>query len=131
MDLIFDKLKDFLETDEGKASMKRFGEKLEASLRYDNRWAEKFHEFFEELSDDTINELAPKFLKWEEDYEDMFYFRGIQTHSNILSSLLDLARKYGKHLDCDEDFCGFKGEYRGYVVALYNGQGSIIEITKK
>jgi|TARA_R110000851_G_scaffold47424_1_gene115030 hypothetical protein len=133
MAINFEKMRTFLDSEEGKKSMDEWGLKMveiEKREKREKKWVEKFNRYFETLNDYDFEILMENFTIWEEKYDDMWYDRGVLTYSNILSTLLDMAETYGTTLEVDEeDFLAARHEYRGFVFSVYHGQGTIIEIT--
>jgi len=94
-------------------------------------WIEKFRVLAESLDDDELEKLALKFLKWESEYQEMYYKRGVLTHSTILYLIFEMAREYGTSIENDESFPTESNEFRGFVFNITHGQGSILWITYK
>jgi len=94
-------------------------------------WVEKFNTLSESLNDDELEALMLKFVKWESDYADMYYNRGVLTNSSVFNILFETVRKYGTSIENDESFPTESHEFRGFVFNLTHGQGSILWITYK
>jgi len=71
---MLENLKAFLETDEGKESIERWGEKLRRADEHKDRWAEKFKQRCESDIDGSIEKLLAKYDSKE--YRDKEYGKG-------------------------------------------------------
>jgi len=72
-----------------------------------------------------------KFAKWELKYQDMWYSRGVLTHSGIFSLMFDFVQKYGRNIKNDEMFPTESYKFRKYTFNLTHGQGSILWLTRE
>jgi hypothetical protein len=128
---MLENLKAFLETDEGKESIERWGEKLRRADEHKNRWAEKFKQRCESDIDGSIEKLLAKYDSKE--YRDKEYGKGREPMEDLLWVALEYAEKY-----CDECtdekylnmFTGSAYYIGSYVIQVMNGQGSVIRIDK-
>ena len=91
-------------------------------------WVEKVGQIDDRLNDGDLEALMTKFVTWESNYQDMWYDRGVLTHSAILGIVFEFVRKYGTNIENDEMFPTESHEFRGYVFNLTHGQGSILWI---
>lgn len=108
-----------------------FADEMKRKDAHIDRWVDRMHTYLSTLSDKELTTLVSKYIIWEENYMDRFYNKGILAYSNILSIFCDVCRLHGVEVDEYEDFLSSKNEYRGYVLSVFNGQGTIIRITNK
>lgn len=130
---MLERLKTFLESDEGKLSMQRFAEKMLRERIVRDRWVLKFKNRCENNLDVTLEKLMDKY--YSDEYRDREYYK---CKCEPREPLLWLAWDYA------EDYCK---PYRGkkytnmfthsayhigsYIIQLMNGQGSVLRIDKK
>lgn len=80
---------------------------------------------------EIFDDWFPKFLKWEEKFEDYNYtVKNVQTESRIFNHLIDIFEPKAKILNLREDFLAKAFKYNGYTFKLYVGQGSFWRILK-
>lgn len=124
-------LSEYLESPKGIAETREYWAKF---VREDERLlfrVNQLNDYQETLTDKEFTKQFKRFVKWEDKYAEMWYLRGILTNSNILSVLWKLFLEYGTELEVQEPFLGSKHELRGFTMAIYHGQGSVIRITYK
>ena len=92
-------------------------------------WVEKLIEFTETLDDDEVKSLMLKFVDWENKYQERYYNRGILTYSNIMTLIFECACIHGTSIENDEMFPTESHEFRGFVINLTHGQGSVLWVT--
>jgi hypothetical protein len=128
---MLENLKAFLETDEGKESIERWGEKLRRADEHKDRWAEKFKQRCESDIDGSIEKLLAKYDSKE--YRDKEYGKGREPMEDLLWVALEYAEKYCEECTDEKYLNMFTGSayYIGsYVIQVMNGQGSVIRIDK-
>jgi hypothetical protein len=128
---MLENLKAFLETDEGKESIERWGEKLRRADEHKDRWAEKFKQRCESDMDGSIEKLLAKYDSKE--YRDKEYSKGREPMEDLLWVALEYAEKYCKECTDEKYLNMFTGSayYIGsYVIQVMHGQGSVIRIDK-
>ena len=121
------KLRDFLESPEGKKSMSNFAKKLKIeSERRNQAW-----EFLESLSEERFEELLEKMIVREEIFEEREYQKGKLKSSNVFNTIFNAILENSKE-ECDDDnmFFGGGSIYRGYEWKIFVGQGSFYTIEK-
>lgn len=124
-------LKAFLETDEGKESIKRFGEKLQREANHKDRWIEKFKARCEDDLDGAIEKLMEKYCS--DAYRDREYARGVEPREPLLWLAFEYAVEHCEECKEEKYFNMFTGGawYIGsYVIQVMHGQGSVIRIDK-
>jgi len=94
-------------------------------------WIEKLYQFEQTLDDDALLVNMLKFVDWESEYQSKQYKRGNDCSSSILSLLFEYAMIQGTTIENDEDFPTDSFEFRGFVINVTHGQGSVIWITYK
>jgi len=131
MGIDFEKLKEYLESEEGRKETKDFFWKW----NYDSELgAERIYRMINHLSDEDLEKWMDKFVEWEKKYEEMWYKRGVETSSLFFNSLYGFIRKNGvdvsdRYSD-DYLFLSASDEWRGYTFKLYQGQGCFYKIEK-
>ena len=126
-----DKLRDFLESEEGQESIKRFHEKLEREEKHSERWIEKFKNRAGADVDSLLEKLINKYDS--DEYVNREYKIGYEPREPFLWVALGYAEKYGEECKDEKYFNMFTGEayYIGsYVIQVMHGQGSVIRIDK-
>lgn len=130
MSIQLEKLKAFLDSEEGKESVKRFKEKIELEKLNREKWVNHFIKRISKLNDSELEILLTRFFSWEHNIEERYYNNGIQTSSNLIDVLFDVFKTLGEEFDSYEDFYGGGYIYRGYVFKLFIGQGSFFRVLK-
>jgi hypothetical protein len=126
-------LKKHLESDEGKASMKRFVEKMVREAEVRQRWVEKIHTYYGNDIDSLTEKLMGKY--YSDVYRDREYDKcHCEPREPLLWLLMEYAETYGEECNDENYFNDFTGDayYLGsYVIQTMHGQGSVIRIDKK
>jgi len=126
-------LKKHLESDEGKASMKRFVEKMANRYTVRQRWVEKIHTYYGNDIDSLTEKLMDKY--YSDEYRDREYQKcKCEPREPLLWVLMEYAEEYGKKCKNKKYYNMFTGVayYLGsYVIQTMHGQGSVIRIDKK
>jgi len=128
---MLERLKAFLETEEGKKSMEDFALELNRRAEHKERWTDRM---WNRIKDD-VDGAIEKLVKWYD--SDKYLDRERKLHyeprEDLLWVLLDCAAKYGTECT-DESYANpFTGEmyYIGsFVIQVMHGQGSVIRIDK-
>lgn len=94
---------------------------------------QRINNFFQKLTSEQLDMWIPKFLKWEEEYEEYQYTeRFTQTTSNIFSILMNILKEAGSQHDVDdyeEDFLSDVFTWGDMTFKLYCGQGCVWRIS--
>ncbi len=126
-------LKKHLESDEGKASMKRFVEKMTNRYTVRQRWVEKIHTYYGNDIDSLTDKLMDKY--YSDVYRDREYEKcNCEPREPLLWLLMEYAETYGKKCKNKKyynDFTGVAYYLGSYVIQTMHGQGSVIRIDKK
>lgn len=130
--LTLQRLKEHLESEEGKASMKRFVEKLHNKQIVRDRWVEKFKERCESDLNGALEKLMDKY------YSNEYLKRENKIGCEPREPLLWLAWEYA------ETYCKpYRGKkytniftsdayhFGSYIIQRMDGQGSVLRIDKK
>ena len=126
-----EKLREFLNSEGGKKSIKEFGNKMRREEECKDRWIEKF----KKLAEPDINFYLEKLIKKydSDEYVRREYALGYEPRESLLWIALGYAKKYCKECEDEKYLNTFTGEayYIGsYVIQVMHGQGSVIKIEK-
>ena len=91
-------------------------------------WIDKISQLEKTLDDNKLETLMMKFVDWEYEFQMKRYRQGVNSCSNILALLFEFAYLHGTSIENNEDFPTESVEFRGFVINLTHGQGSIIWI---
>ena len=133
MSEMLEKLKEHLESPEGKAHMKAYFENL-ANIEMIKEG--RFNRFDKWLEDNDFNKLLYRLiLEHDDEYIEKCYHKGFEPHmNNKLSFVFDYGIKRGKEVNIKELECPFPNvisEFKGYYFQIIWGQGSITAIYNK
>ncbi len=133
MQIIFDKIDEYLDSEEGKLAMQKFTAKLQSKRRTLDQQLWRAHKKY----DDRFEELIQKILN---KYSSDEYLARYQMYQEPQESLLWFGLEYAKRFgrDCTEDeydtigndFTSELFTYKGYWFERMDGQGSIIRVFK-
>jgi hypothetical protein len=126
-----EKLREFLDTEEGKKSIEEFGNKIKREEERKDRWIEKFKKLAESDIDAYLEKLIEKYDS--DEYVRREYSLGYEPRESLLWIALGYAKKYCKECEDEKYLNMFTGEayYIGsYVIQVMNGQGSVVKIEK-
>jgi hypothetical protein len=128
---IVEKLREFLDTEEGKKSIEEFGNKIKKEEERKDRWIEKFKKLAESDIDAYLEKLIEKYDS--DEYVRREYSLGYEPRESLLWIALGYAKKYCKECTDEKYLNMFTGEayYIGsYIIQVMHGQGSVIRIDK-
>jgi hypothetical protein len=128
---IVEKLREFLDTEEGKKSIEEFGNKIKKEEERKDRWIEKFKKLAESDIDAYLEKLIEKYDS--DEYVRREYSLGYEPRESLLWIALGYAKKYCKECTDEKYLNMFTGEayYMGsYIIQVMHGQGSVIRIDK-
>jgi hypothetical protein len=131
---MIEKLKAYLESEEGKAATKKFAEEIHFQNNvFKPNWVERIKKKIDEYgTDSVIEKLLDKYRSNE--YRNREYRCGREPMEVLFYTLLDYARVYCKPSDEDKHWGMFIEEvyYIGsYVIKLAIGQGSMVILEKQ
>lgn len=128
---MFEKLRGFLESDEGKKSIEEFSIKMKKEDERRARWVEKFKNWAEPDIDKALEKLISKYDSSE--YVKREYSLGYEPRETLLWVALEYAEKYCTECVDEKYLNTFTGAayYIGsYVIQVMHGQGSVIRIDR-
>lgn len=131
MSSLVERLREFLNTEEGRKSMEEFGKKLERDREFKDRWIERFRSYSEDKLDFVLERIISKY--GSDEYVGKEYSKGYEPREELLCVAFNYAEKYCKPCEDEKYLNMFTGEayYIGsYVIQVMHGQGSVIKIEK-
>jgi len=125
-------LKEHLETEEGKESIRKFVQKMGADQKVRNRWIEKFRVRCESDLDGALEKLTKKY--YSEEYRNREHKMNVEPREPLLWLMWDYAQLYCKQCKDKRYYNMFTADayYIGsYVISIMHGQGSVLAINKR
>ena len=125
-------LKEHLETEEGKESIRKFVQKMGADQKVRNRWIEKFRVRCESDLNGALEKLTKKY--YSEEYRNREYKMNVEPREPLLWLMWDYAQLYCKQCKDKRYYNMFTADayYIGsYVISIMHGQGSVLAINKR
>jgi len=124
-------INDWFESEEGKASLEKYAEKLRNDMNHKMVWVDRFKKWAEPDMDAAIEKLCA----WYESdkYRDREYKRGYEPRERLLWLAFNYAEEHCKECDDEEYLNDFTGQayYIGsYVIQVMHGQGSVLRVDK-
>jgi hypothetical protein len=132
---MIEKLKAFLETDEGKESIKKFNEDIAFKEELKNRNIKRVRQMFNDQ--ESFDKLVTRILeKHNDNWRDHCYKKGVMPYPwELLYSLFDLAETQGKEIDAIDNFTEMFTSsiytYNDWQFAITYGQGSVCSVYYK
>ena len=126
-----EKLREFLDSEDGKKSIEEFGRRLERESEFKERWIERFKDHSENNLDFVLEKLIAKYDS--DKYIRKEYSKGYEPREKLLWIAFNYAEKYCKECTDEKYLNMFTGSayYIGsYVIQVMHGQGSVIRIDK-
>lgn len=126
-----EKLRDFLDSEEGKKSLQEFAEKMARAEAFKDRWVQKFKKRAESNMDEALEKILNKYDSPK--YRDKEYSLGYEPRESLLWIALEYAKKYCEECVDEKYLNMFTGEayYIGsYVIQVMHGQGSVVRLEK-
>lgn len=117
---------EYLNSEEGKASLKAYFDKLKFEDKLDNQWCEKFHNLSLEERDEIIKKILSKYNSVE--YKERWYLRGIIPPEDLMFMIYKYAVRFGKDSESNGMFDSDSHVFDNYKVTLICGQGSFVRI---
>lgn len=125
-------LTDFLDTEEGKKSIKEFGVKLKREGDFKKRWVDKFTKTLKSKTDEELNILFEKFNIHAIKRAEILYKQHIDGQTSLCNPLLEAFEELG--VEAPDDAYGMFSscifDWRGYRMEMYCGQGCFYSLTK-
>jgi len=130
--LNLDKLRNWLESEEGKESLSKFGGKIEREEKIRINQLERLHKSgkFIELTEKALKKYNSK------NYINRWYNRSIEPPETLFSFLFTYSEKYGRKCNKSEwkeygnVFTSSLFYINGYYFNMMNGQGTVIRVMK-
>lgn len=129
---MLERLKAFLETEEGKKSISEWAKKYARDQDHKARWVEKFKERCEGDLNDSLKKLMDKY--YSDEYRDREYKMHVEPREPLLWLAYEYATKYCKPYRGKKHWNMFTADayhFGSYVIQLMIGQGSALRIDKK
>ena len=129
---MLERLKAFLETEEGKKSISEFAKKYARDQDHKARWVEKFKERCEGDLNGSLKKLMDKY--YSDEYRDREYKMHVEPREPLLWLAYEYATKYCKPYRGKKHWNMFTADayhFGSYVIQLMIGQGSALRIDKK
>jgi hypothetical protein len=132
MAIDFEKWKDWLDSEEGQASMDRMAEKWNREDEFYKRWKKKFKNFLKEQTDEGLETLFDKFHKHAEKRRNILWNQHYDGETSLYTPLYRALSKLGKKAKKKKYnmFTSGMYEWRGYQVESYCGQGCFHSLSK-
>lgn len=131
MNDMLEKMKAFLDSEEGERVTDEFFKKMEKEAEHFDRWKNKVIEKISVLSDGELSQLLDSFYLHNKKQTDIKYSQGIDGESSLCEVIFQAFLEIGAEYESGKMFSAAAYEFRGYVAELFIGQGSFITITKK
>jgi hypothetical protein len=136
MNKLANKLREYLQSDEGKKSATEYFQNIKRKENIGNRHLDIFHNKYGDV--DKFVEITDKVIsKYNSDnYIKYWYNRGIEPPDSLYWFLFKYAKKYGRKCNKKEweqygnTFTAELCFINGYYFNQMNGQGSVVHITK-
>lgn len=128
---MLEKMRAFLDSEEGKKSISEWAKKYAREQDHKDRWVEKFKARCENDLDGTLEKLMDKY--YSDEYVKREYKRGVEPREPFLWLAYSYAIKYCKPCEDEKYYNMFTADayYIGsYVIQLMIGQGSALRIDK-
>lgn len=128
----FEKLKNFLASEEGQQAMDRMSEKWAKEDDFNKRWKNKFVNFLKEQTEENLEELFEKFHKHAEKRRDILWKQHYDGETSLYDPLFSSFKKLGKKSKKKKYNMFTTGMYdwKGYQVESYCGQGCYHSLSK-
>lgn len=127
----YNDLINYLNSQEGEKSIRKYFEKISKREEHTNRWIEKLKDKYQHNIDHIIEKLMGKY--YSDEYIDREYKIGVQPRETLFWLVWEYSKKYSKECNDIKYFNQFtvSGYYIGsYVIQMMSGQGSTIRIDK-
>ena len=130
---MLERMKAFLESDEGKKSISEWAKKYARDLDHKDRWVEKFRVRYESDLNGAIKTLTSKY--YSDEYINREYSKcKCEPREPLLWLAYEYAKKYCKPYNGKKHLNMFTADayhFGSYIIQLMIGQGSALRIDKK
>jgi hypothetical protein len=125
------KFANFIDSDEGKESIRIYAEKLKREQDHKDRWVEKFKSRCETDLDSSLEKLMEKY--YSDEYVNRERKKGFEPREELIWIAWEYAIKYCKECKDESfanDFTGGMYHIGSYVIQIMYGQGAKLIIDK-
>lgn len=129
MGKILENIKTWFESDEGKASLERYANKLVLKENRKERYIGYIHKNWSHRIDEVIEKVMTKYES--DEYVRKEYKRGYEPRRPIYYLLYEYAEKHGEECNDEKyinDFTGGIYYLGSYAIQIMHGQGSVVRI---
>lgn len=129
---MLERMKTFLESEEGKKSISEWAKKFAREQDHKDRWVEKFKQRCEGDLNGSLKKLMDKY--YSDEYRDREYKMHVEPREPLLWLAYEYATKYCKPYNGKKYLNMFTADaynFGSYVIQLMIGQGSALRIDKK
>ena len=125
-DNVFESLKKYFDDPENVREMQ---EDIKRDIDRRNRYYDKLNSLSQEYFDNFVQKCIDKYES--DEYRDKEYFvHKREPMCSLYDVFLGAAEIYGEELKVNKDFQAERLLYRGWIVELYIGHGSIVRVYK-
>ena len=127
-----EKLKNYLDSEEGQQAMDRMSEKWAKEDDFNKRWKNRFKNFLKEQTEENLEELFHKFEKHAEKRRDILWNQRYDGETSLYTPLFGAMKKLGKKSKKKRYnmFTTAMYDWKGYQIESYCGQGSFHSLSK-
>ena len=127
-----EKLKNYLDSEEGQQAMDRMSEKWAKEDDFNKRWKNRFKNFLKEQTEENLEELFHKFEKHAEKRRDILWNQRYDGETSLYNPLFGAMKKLGKKSKKKRYnmFTTAMYDWKGYQIESYCGQGSFHSLSK-
>lgn len=117
--------------DQERIGLIKYVRRLLSETRHYEKMESHVRKFISSHTEEECEKALLDFLKWEENFEERLYKKGIQGESWIFHLLMStFEERIGTRLDLEEDFLQCASRWKNFTFKLYAGQGSFWRILK-
>ena len=130
--LDLEKLKNFLDSEEGQEAMDRMAEKWAKEDNFNKRWKKRVKNFLKEQTEENLEELFHKFEKHAEKRRDVLWNQHYDGETSLYNPLFSAMKKLGKKSKKKRYnmFTTAMYDWKGYQIESYCGQGCFHSLSK-
>ena len=127
-----EKLKNYLDSEEGQQAMDRMSEKWAKEDDFNKRWKNRVKDFLKEQTEENLEELFHKFEKHAEKRRDILWNQRYDGETSLYNPLFGAMKKLGKKSKKKRYnmFTTAMYDWKGYQIESYCGQGSFHSLSK-
>jgi hypothetical protein len=129
--LDLEKLRAYIDSEEGQASIDRMVEKWAKEDAFRARWEVRIKDFLEKQTDESLSVLFDKFAVHADKRSSILWDKGFDGETSLYSFLFNVFAVLGIESDAEWGmFTTGLYDWRGYRIELYCGQGSFHSLSK-